>query len=235
MIQEVQLINPASSIHERLFASAEYRAARNISIYLSMPNSEVSTGPIVKDALKQGKKVFVPFIYKNACTNPVSLMDMVALHSESDYDQLEPDKWGIPTPDEASIERRARCLCKSFRLGNRAGVIANEEAQLEQLDLVVTPGVAFDRERRRLGHGKGYYDIFFAKYEERIKSLGSEEAEMPYLGSSTLLGAEPSIFSNLEAVGIALDEQILSVGEEVPTNASDRTLDAIISGSMSFP
>ena len=35
---------------------------------------------------------------------------------------------------------------------------------LEEIDLIVVPGVAFDKYANRIGFGRGYYDRFFNKY-----------------------------------------------------------------------
>jgi 5-formyltetrahydrofolate cyclo-ligase len=55
------------------------------------------------------------------------------------YSRLQQDKWGIP-----SLSDNMPCI-------------------EHELDVIVVPGVAFDRTRARLGHGKGYYDRFLAK------------------------------------------------------------------------
>ena len=137
-----------------------------------MPKGELSTGIIVKDAFRSNKEVFVPYIDKKegpAQRLPTSVMEMVALESDNDYECLRPDAWGIPSVLEDSVQRRRRVLSREDKLEHGVD-------ETETLDMIVMPGVAFDRGLRRLGHGKGFYDDFLARYHE------SKSGSMPSLG-----------------------------------------------------
>lgn len=159
-----------------------------------MPKGEVVTRAIVHDALRQGKKIFVPYIYNKTSYLPFkssSAMNMVSLHSKSDYEALEPDAWGIPTVAETSITKRTQILKDS---GNSWGTVPEVDADSETsstsrstefrtLDLIVMPGVAFDRNLGRLGHGKGFYDNFLKRYHDSKTCLLGKDIKMPFLGA----------------------------------------------------
>ena len=146
----------ASIVCNALIATPEYQAANHVGIYLSMPTGEVLTDGIVRHALKAGKNVYVPYLYKQRVEGEKKLvpaMDMASLHSESDYDSLSRDKWGIPSLDHPSLGERNRCIEGTRGQANGS------------LDVILVPGVAFDFAMGRLGHGKGYYDRFIAAYQ----------------------------------------------------------------------
>ena len=117
-----------------LGALPAYRKAAVVLWYASMP-SELATAPGIEAALAEGKRVAVPW-----CDG-----DDLGLWRVESRSELVPGTWGIPEPPAA-------------RRGDPERRTAPEE-----LELVVVPGLAFDRRGRRLGHGKGYYDRLLAR------------------------------------------------------------------------
>ena len=167
-----------------ILSTPEYQKAKSLSIYLSMPKGELSTCSIVKDALQAGKQVFVPYVYKVTRSmpgTPSSVMNMVSLHSLEDYETLEPDSWGIPTPSEASLGDRKLCFAEKHNKDCMYKQVAEES---EAIEMVIMPGMAFDRGLGRLGHGKGYYDFFLQRYKEKLV-LDSNGNLMPFLSKSS--------------------------------------------------
>lgn len=100
-------------------------------------------------------------------------MDMLELHSLQDYESLEPDSWGIPTPSESSLSERRNCFGGFGKSEHQEGLGRDED----ELDLIVTPGLGFDRDLGRIGRGMGFYDSFF----DRCRKF-SREGKLPWKG-----------------------------------------------------
>ena len=48
----------------------------------------------------------------------------------------------------------------------------SRKIKLEEIDLVVLPGIAFDKKGNRLGRGKGWYDNFLSQLPSIVKKIG---------------------------------------------------------------
>ncbi|KAK2787718.1 hypothetical protein FQN53_004741 [Emmonsiellopsis sp. PD_33] len=213
-------IAQSSIATNNLLALPEYQAAKHLSVYLSMPSGEISTTAIVRDAFSRGKQVYVPYLYKPdpaTTQGRSSVMEMLALRSVEDYESLQPDKWGIPTLGADTITSRKNCLGGYGIPGQPSPSSPEAEAEAEAdgtgLDFIVMPGLAFDEQLRRLGHGMGYYDHFLNRLMGKEQGDGKAIiAQKPYLAA------------------LALGEQILPPEENIPVADHDCTVDAVVVG-----
>ncbi|XP_029948789.1 5-formyltetrahydrofolate cyclo-ligase isoform X2 [Salarias fasciatus] len=122
----------------QLLKHPKYVSAQRIALFLSM-NDEVCTQEIIKDVFKWGKSCFIPRYQSDS-----NHMDMLRLHSLQDMDALPLTSWNIrqPAADDSSREEAL----------SGGGV-----------DLILMPGLGFDRSGNRLGRGKGFYDTYLER------------------------------------------------------------------------
>lgn len=160
----------------------QYKQASGVGIYLSMPKAEAQTDILVRDALEGGKAVFVPHIYAVGAEKPKrKVMDMLRLSSLGEYEGLEKDSWGIPKLSKEGREGRDGRANGMGGFGlslNTEDGSVKEMSEVSGLDLIVVPGVAFDPEMNRMGHGAAFYDTFLARLCEGGKR------KKPFLGTS---------------------------------------------------
>jgi len=144
-------------ICRRLAALPEYVYAATAMFYVDL-GSEVRTRRFLPTAWRDGKRIVVPY-----CAG--GQLELFFLES---MEELAPGTHRILEPRTDLRSRPER------------------QADVSQVDLIVVPGVAFDRRGGRLGQGKGYYDrlLRLARPETALVGLAFEcqvFAEVPML------------------------------------------------------
>lgn len=116
------------SITQQALALIEERNAQHIALYLSF-DGEISTDKLIKILWAQGKQVYLPVLH------PFNPNHLLFLRYLPDTPMLK-NKFGIWEP--------------KFNVQN--------VLPLDELDILFTPLVAFDKQGNRLGMGGGFYD-----------------------------------------------------------------------------
>lgn len=81
-------------------------------------------------------------------------------------------KWVLPAIENGILVLKcfegeeSLIVSKHFGILEPSGEAVNN---FDEIDLVLVPGVAFDQDGGRLGHGKGYYDNFLPKLKNALK------------------------------------------------------------------
>ncbi len=135
------------AICERFASLPEYADARTVLVYVDV-RDEVRTRHFLPEALTHGKRIVVPYCVAG---------ELELFHLER-MDELETGTYGILEPRE----------------GLR--VLPEKRIDVAGVDLIMVPGVAFDRGGARTGHGKGYYDKLLerARAETPLVALAFE-------------------------------------------------------------
>lgn len=164
----------------RLIESAPaFVAARAVMLFVPMAaRAEVDLRPLAGRAIRAGKTIALPRVdWRTRTLSPRVVRDLSA--------DLEPDT-AARGAAAGLMHPAAHCM-------------AIEPAVLE---LVLVPGLGFDEQGGRIGHGAGFYDRFLADPGLRCAAWG---------------------------VGFAC--QVLPPPERLPREAHDRTLDALVTES----
>ena len=160
-------------IKERLLALSEFKASHKILLYASF-RSEVDTFDLLKYCVAHGKVVVLPRVDKQ--DNELKIYEI------KDTEELVKGYFGIPEPNVS------------------ADISESRRMNVEHMDLIIVPGVAFDEQCNRLGYGKGFYDILLS----RVRGQGSMAKCL---------------------IALAYEEQIV---ESIPSESHDIKMDKII-------
>lgn len=133
----------STEIVKRLIDSDVWKNAGAVMLYSAL-RDEVQTRDLIKLGQEQGKRMVLPSVEGDGHR-------MRIYEVKNTEEELEKGPFNIMQPRD---DRKNR-FYKS------------------DLELILLPGVAFDRQGKRIGFGRGYYDKFLSELEERdIKKVG---------------------------------------------------------------
>lgn len=138
-LSEEEREKAAVLLTERILGHQWFYNSRTLLAFAGC-GSEIDTGEILREALRQGKQVYLPRVLETTANSEGKLPEMAFFRIRS-LQELSPGYRGILEPPDTG---------ESY--------VYREEEAVETLMLM--PGVAFDALRNRLGYGKGFYDRY---------------------------------------------------------------------------
>lgn len=127
------VLQKSMNIYEKLQCLEVFQHSLVIMYYYSIFN-EVDTRYMIEKSLEGGKKVILPKI-ENISEDEKMIVPYEIKNLDKDIIR---GFYNIPEPDSTKCE----------------------QIELKKIDLVIIPGVAFDKKNERLGYGGGFYDKF---------------------------------------------------------------------------
>lgn len=137
-----EIIEKSTEVKNKLLQLEEFKNANFIFSFISFKD-EIHTHDIIKETLNMGKRVGVPI----TLDKPRQLL----VSEIKDFEkELEIGYYNILAPKK-EYERLV---------------------SPDLVDLVLVPGLAFDKSGYRTGYGGGYYDRFFANANKNMIKIG---------------------------------------------------------------
>ncbi len=125
---------------EKFMALPEYQNAKVAMWYIDC-RSETRTKPqLLEEVAKGEKKIIVPY-----CTEDENGENKLGLWWMESLEEMVVGKWNILEPPKDMW-------------GN-----PEKEVEPQELDIIMVPGVGFDKKGGRMGNGQGYYDRLLEK------------------------------------------------------------------------
>ena len=148
-----ELSQQSSQVWETVFDLPQYKASQSVGLFLSMPKGEIQTDEACCRVLADGKTLYVPRVGldfeqcdMDLIRVPLNDYEMAKKTNDVFYDDWPRNKWNIPEAPSDDAKYQI--------------------AQPGDIDLLIVPGLGFDKQGGRLGQGKGYYDRFILKMRE---------------------------------------------------------------------
>lgn len=136
------LCKNSSIITQKILALDCIKSAKNIMLYLDF-NNEVKTDELIVKLLSLGKTVSSPITIKEEKKLiPSQILDL--------KDGVKIGAYGIREP-------KPEC---------------SPEVEVKDIDVVIVPAVAYDKDCYRLGYGGGFYDRFIERLREDAITVG---------------------------------------------------------------
>lgn len=132
----------SAKINSTIMRLPQYKEAKTIMLYLNF-NNEINSKELIEDSFSKGRKVVIPYCKKEG-------LEIIPTELKDVSKELERTKFGY-------LETKKEYL---------------KPVDINEIDLILIPGIAFDKSCHRLGFGAGYYDRFLSRIRADVDTIG---------------------------------------------------------------